>query len=92
MSNNQILKILPKLRSFRFAFITEHVADPAVLERPNKDKVHGGGIRLGQNSGVYLDEPPFSLEFEEQTTLLEVPAGANPKRDGWIKTVVYRFR
>ena len=35
------------------------------------DKPHGQDIRVTDHSGVYLDEPPFSLRGHE--LLLEIP-------------------
>ena len=73
LSNAQIQKVLSKLSQYRTVFITEHhpADNPAVT--PNVDKVHGSGIRLFNNSGVYLDHPPFNVPAANLELVLEVP-------------------
>jgi hypothetical protein len=39
---------------------------------PNLDKVQGSGIRLYDNSGVYLDRPPFNIRPSDLELVLEV--------------------
>jgi SAM-dependent methyltransferase len=56
LSNEQIMQVIPKLRKFRYVIILEHVLGE---DEPNLDKKVGDHIR--DNSGVYLDKPPFSL-------------------------------
>jgi hypothetical protein len=91
LSNDQISRILPKLRNYRFAIITEHRPDPSRLIAKNLDKPHGGGIRLAKGSGVYFDEAPFPLGETSSEILLDVPASDNPLRDGRIITTCYKF-
>ena len=91
LSNDQITAVLPKLRAFEWVFITEHYPAENLGVRFNVDKVHGGDIRLYENSGVYLCEPPFSLPREEVSMVLEVPASnASGTSDGVIRTFLYR--
>lgn len=59
LSNDHISSILRKLTPFRFALITEHV--PLTPEEPNLDKITGPHIRMKLRSGVFIDQPPFSL-------------------------------
>lgn len=42
--------------------ITEHYPSPSAKIIPNKDKPHGPDTRIPDNSGVYLDLPPFNLK------------------------------
>ncbi|MEQ1850409.1 MAG: class I SAM-dependent methyltransferase [Chthoniobacteraceae bacterium] len=73
LSNEQILKILPKLSQYRLVLVTEHYPSDNPGARPNLDKVHGAGIRLYQNSGVYLDRPPFDVPASQMELVLELP-------------------
>jgi hypothetical protein len=61
LSNDQILKILPKLSKFKYVLITEHIliGDDVV---PNYDKIPGPHIRSRSLSGVYIDLPPFNVQ------------------------------
>lgn len=61
LSNAQIAAVLQKLRKYKWVFITEHYPSDNTAIKPNRDMVHGGDIRVYDNSGVYLDEPPFDL-------------------------------
>lgn len=69
LSNAEIIKILPKLQKYETVFVTEH--QPNICAIPNKDMVHGSRIRIYDNSGVYLDKPPFNVQNVE--LVLEVP-------------------
>jgi hypothetical protein len=88
LSNDEIARVLSKLRSYPRTLVTEHYfADDSRIV-PNLDKPHGPDTRLVQGSGVYLDRPPFSVRgvepmltvpFDRWTELrtfkLEFPAG-----------------
>ena len=92
LSNDQISKILPKLTQYRLVLITEHYPSDNPRIRPNLDKPHGAGIRLYQNSGVYLDQPPFSIPASQIERILELPGhgfegGIDP---GVIRTFAIR--
>ena len=92
LSNEQILRILPKLEKYRWVFITEHYPDDDVEIRPNRDKTQGADIRLYENSGVYLTEPPFSLPHDRLEQVLEV-CGLDVAEEpfpGIIRTFLYR--
>lgn len=91
LSNRQILKILPKLKKYRFVFVTEHLPTPEMFLTPNLDKRQGSGIRLDRNSGIKLTLKPFFLPESEVRTVLEISgnrngAGFDP---GLIQTVLY---
>jgi hypothetical protein len=73
LSNDQIVKILSKLSQYQTIFITEHYPtdNPNII--PNLDKPHGGDIRLFDNSGVYLNQPPFEILNSSIELVLEIP-------------------
>lgn len=91
LSNKQILKILPKLKQYKYVYITEHVPTVAAAGRPNLDKPHGKGIRLDRNSGVDLTAAPFGLPSNQVTVLLEVAGNAHggDSDPGLIRTMLY---
>jgi hypothetical protein len=92
LSNDQIIAVLPKLSKFRWCFITEHHPSPGRLQQPNKNKPHGHNIRVSGGSGVFLDEPPFSIPAASYRLLLEVP-GILPIDDadcGVIRTYILK--
>ena len=64
LSNADIEKVLKKCRQFKYVIITEHqpIGDNII---PNMDQQIHAGIRLGMNSGVYLDKPPFNKKIED---------------------------
>lgn len=78
LSNAQISAILPKLAQYEHVAITEHFpADDDFT--PNKDKPHGGDVRLSDRSAVSLEQPPFNCKglelrltvgYEDGTRLL----------------------
>jgi Methyltransferase domain len=80
LSNQQIAAVLPKLDKFGWCYVTEHHPSPGKSERPNADKPHGDDIRVARGSGVFLDEPPFSIPAARYRLLLEVPG--TPTLDG----------
>ena len=92
LSNEQISKVLVKLRQYKVIFITEHYPSERASIIPNLNKVHGGGIRLSENSGVYLDKAPFNIPAATLELFLEVPANdldADPD-PGVIRTHIWR--
>lgn len=94
LSNQQILAILQKLKKYRWVFITEHYPTDNGAIVPNIDKVHGGDIRVYENSGVYLSKPPFDLPTQTLSEVLEVPGvGLGRGNDpGVIRTILYKPR
>lgn len=94
LSNEQIIKILPKLSKYKMVFITEHYPSNNPNIEPNKDKVCGAGIRLYENSGVYLDKPPFNIQSSALALFLEIPVpetselGEDP---GVIRTYTLKY-
>lgn len=68
LSNDEIQIALGRLDRYPLVLITEHV--PAGSFVPNLDKPHGPDTRVRDNSGIVLDQYPFSVESE---TVLDVP-------------------
>ena len=92
LSNRQIIAILHKLKKYKWVFITEHYPTNNDAIRPNIDKPHGSDVRVYNNSGVYLEEPPFELPAQAIEQVLEVP-GVGLKREtdqGVIRTFLYK--
>jgi hypothetical protein len=63
LNNAEIGAVLAKLGAYPWVLVTENVnAGPATV--PNVDHVHGPRTRLVEDSGVFLAEPPFSVQPE----------------------------
>jgi len=91
LSNKQILKILSKLDRYATVFITEHYPADGASVVYNIDKVQGASTRIYQDSGVYLDRPPFNCSGLEM--FLEVPDNSgNRLHPGVLRTFRYRPR
>src|SRR5271165_4889047 len=68
LSNRDIACVLPKLRKFRYVYVTE--GQPLVrVGKPNPDKPANAEVRFdwrtGYGRGVELDESPWNLSIEE---------------------------
>jgi len=92
LSNQQIGAVLPKLTQYRWVFITEHYPTENRWTKPNLDKTCGGDIRAYNNSGVFLEEPPFELPAEKLEQVLEVSGTQLGERKdrGVIRTFLYK--
>ena len=92
LSNAQILSVLPKLRQYQYVYITEHYPTDNPGITPNLNKAHGGDVRVYDNSGVYLDLPPFELPADRLAEVLCVPGAGLGKHcdQGVIRTFLYR--
>ncbi|MGJ8642767.1 MAG: methyltransferase domain-containing protein [Luteolibacter sp.] len=92
LSNDQIRAILPKLRKYRFVYITEHVPKDWNGVSPNLDKPQGRGIRLDQGSGIDLTKNPFGIPEGEIDVVLEVAGNSNSSGldPGVIRTLLFR--
>lgn len=92
LANQEISVILKKLKKYKLVFITEHYPsdNPGIV--PNVDKVHGSSVRVNNNSGVYITEPPFSLPVQDVQLVLEVPGTRLGKDDlpSIIRTFLYK--
>jgi len=81
LSNNEIEQVLRNVQQYKYVIVSEHI--PRSPEHVNLDKRHGPDTRLSEGSGVFLEEPPFSLKVE---TLLEIQVGP----DTMIRTMLLR--
>lgn len=91
LSNDQIARVLPKLRRYATVLVTEHYPHAGPVARANLDKVQGADVRVYHDSGVYLSEPPFDVPADELRTVLDVPvrpltAASQP---GCLRTILY---
>lgn len=77
LSNQEILKTLPKLsKSYRYLVLTEHLPDAEVFTA-NMDIVTGRDTRLSKGSGIVLTEAPFNLSVKQATEVcvVNIPSG-----------------
>jgi glycosyltransferase involved in cell wall biosynthesis len=86
LSNNEILKIIPKLSSFKYAIITESL--PLSKFEANIDNFTGPDIRLSKKSGVVLDLPPFNFSYKKKVILCQIN---DFKDDAIIQTLLYQI-
>jgi hypothetical protein len=92
LSNAQIAIILNKLYKYKWIFITEHYPSPRIFTKPNIDKTTGHSIRLALGSGIYLTDPPFSLNPSKIKEVLSVEDGWSGRYSGSIKTFMFTPR
>ncbi len=86
LSNREILRVLPKLAAYKYVLISEHYPAGDLCATPNIDKPHGEDTRLFDNSAVYLDHPPFSLE--NVTTVFSIDAPSVVADGETIRTIL----
>ena len=70
LSNDDVSRVLAKLKKYKYVIITNSQTPKAQAYSYNADIRTGHHIRTGILSGLYLDEPPFSLKTE---LLLNIP-------------------
>ena len=90
LSNEQIKRIIQKTEKYKWVFITEHHPSPEIFKKENIDKSTGMSIRLTNGSGIYITEPPFSVDRSLVSEVLAVPDGWSGKFRGTIKTFLYK--
>jgi SAM-dependent methyltransferase len=81
LSNQEILQILGKIKRYQYVIVTEHMPSPSTKIIPNKDKPHGGDIRLLHNSAVYLDISPFNTKISKILLDTEIKRYCYDKRE-----------
>ncbi|HEV3332048.1 MAG TPA: class I SAM-dependent methyltransferase [Bryobacteraceae bacterium] len=72
LSNAQIIRVLAKLKQFKWVIVTEDHPGPVGSFMANRDKPHGKEARVVWGSGIVLSAPPFNVPDVE--LMLEVPA------------------
>jgi hypothetical protein len=74
LSNSEISAILQRaLKQYRYIIVTEHQPADGPWVKHNVDKPHGPDTRILDDSGVFLESPPFSLRVALLLLKLEVP-------------------
>mgnify|MGYP006091331163 CR=1 FL=1 len=83
LDNKSIIKILDKIKPYKYAIITEHI--PKTIFTPNIDKNIGLTTRLEFNSGINIEIDPFNFNFisKKEIKLEDKELG------GIHKTVIY---
>jgi len=79
LSNEEIAKVLINVKSFPMVLVAEDV--PAKPRSINRDKPHGPDVRGYYRSGVYLDQPPFSIAAKELWSF-------NLRKEALLRTVL----
>lgn len=87
LSNADIAKIVPKLRSYKYVVVTEHHPERSFV--PNLDLPTGRHNRSSVLSGIDLTAPPFDLAPAESR---EICAVRDQELGGVVRTVVHRMR
>ena len=70
LSNDEVSKVLAKIKKYKYALITESITPKAYASAINTDILTGNYTRSSVMSGLYLDEAPFSLPCE---VILRIP-------------------
>jgi hypothetical protein len=90
LSNEQVRTILGKALSlYRYVMVTEHLPAPGPWVRPNLDKSHGPDTRITDDSGLFLDQPPFSLPIAAVLLRIDAP---NPLRRSGEQIVTFLLK
>lgn len=84
LSNEEIMQIIKKLKSYKYLILTEHL--PSGEYEPNKNQIANLGNRLKQNSGVNVDVEPFNFQFLKKEVLCDIPV-----TKGRITTFLYQI-
>lgn len=61
MDNNSIIRVIKKIRKYKYALITEHIYDGETVKY-NLDKPTNMYTRVEKLSGVFLERPPFGCK------------------------------
>ncbi len=70
LSNTEVKQVLPKLSSFKYVILTEHLPEGDFV--PNEEIISGQGIRLKKQSGLNLLVAPFYFKVKEEKQLLSI--------------------
>ena len=72
LSNQEISQILRNIIKYKYVIVTEHYPPSYLHIIPNKEKPHGLGIRIENDSAVYLDQLPFNVKISEVLLDMEI--------------------
>lgn len=78
LSNKEITLILPKLKEYKYVFLTEHLPNGDFV--PNLDIISGQGTRLKHGSGVDITAEPFLFSCECSELICETRLGGKNGR------------
>ena len=86
LDNQSIIKILKKIKLYKYVIITEHIPKNNFV--PNIDKKTGPTTRVEFNSGIDIEIEPFNFNYitKEEINLEDNELG------GMHKTVIYTLR
>ncbi len=79
LSNAQISAALDRLARYPAMLVTEHFPHVGRGFAPNRDKVHGPGIRTLSNSAVVIDAPPFAVPNADVVLTTTLPGRTSRK-------------
>jgi len=71
LSNAEILRVMPKLRQYRYVVYSDYQPGPLAPCVPNRDIGHGIDTRIWKDSALFLDQPPFQVPMK---LLFEAPS------------------
>jgi SAM-dependent methyltransferase len=92
LSNDDVkafVEYINQHKPFKYLIVTEHLPLPSGF-KANLDKPSGPNIRIGINSGIILDQPPFNLQSVRFQQILEVPESSGGI-DAKISSTMYEF-
>jgi hypothetical protein len=72
LSNEQISKIISKVKKYKYCLITEHFPSPSKYKIPNINIAHGADTRVGLGSAVELSKYPFNTKNIVQIDQIEL--------------------
>lgn len=85
LNNEEIMKILAKIKKYKYVIVTEHVTQKEYASQYNIEKEHGSHTRVLNQSGVYIDEDPFNFKVE---VLLKVPYDTTTRQHEEMDTLL----
>lgn len=86
LSNQDTLNVIKGIQhKYKYLIFTDHQPFGANWT-PNLDKLTGPNIRLENNSGIDLKQPPFNLQYLSREVISEIEVS-----DGFIRTFIYQM-
>jgi SAM-dependent methyltransferase len=64
LSNDEILRVIPKLKQYKYVVYSDYQPAPSAPCVPNRDIGHGIDIRIWKDSALFLDQPPFNVPMK----------------------------
>lgn len=83
ITNDEIEKILLKVKNCKYLFITE--SRPFDINKPNMDKIKGPHCRTDIKSAIIIEKPPFNFKFKTKKQLLKIK-----REDRFLITTFYK--